>query len=395
MNICKPINISKTKLRKELFIQPLSQNNKDNKKYTNDLNKLFNDPNHYFSTKINGTEIVIGKKLSNIKYHNSIPLIQTKPMKKYLYSRYRSSQITNSKGNLNIIKSPNNKINSRQSQNLKPNQKYIDNNSLKEIYENFKHIQNTSSSISNKNLINPDNIIKKEITQIFNIQTKSLNKFLTENNKKNKIISKIIKKTKKPKKDILMNTLHLFRVKKEFINNIQEESNKILQKPIFSWNTSLRNTRNSNKQYFVNIGLKNPEWYLFKNSNDDLMNNETIRNPSFDRNVYKNKSLRTFFHNEYLKKNFPKSYSYFQNLNSQNYDNNNINDFSDSIYPSEFNSLYIKGENLLSFELENSKLLKGKKILNSSDFSPDQTKDFIFKDSIDSPSFKNSFSFKK
>ena len=200
MNICKQINISKTKLRKELFIQPLSQNNKNNKKYTNDLNKLFNDPNHYFSTKINGTEIVIGKKLSNIKYHNSIPLIQTKPMKKYLYSRYRSSQITNSKGNLNIIKSPNNKINSRQSQNLKPNQKYIDNNSLKEIYENFKHIQNTSSSISNKNLINPDNIIKKEITQIFNIQTKSLNKFLTENNQKNKIISKIIKKTKKPKK---------------------------------------------------------------------------------------------------------------------------------------------------------------------------------------------------
>ena len=382
MNLGKPINNIKTKLRKEFFIQPLSQDNKDNKQYTNEINKLFNDPNHYFSTRLNGKEIVIGKKLSNIKYHNNIPLIQTKPTKKYFFSKKRSSQIANLKGNINIPKSSIIKINSRQSQNLKPNQKYIDNNGLKEIYDNFKHIQNTSSSISKKNLINPDNIIKKEITQIFNIQTKSLHKFLTENNHKNKIISKIIKKTKKPKKDILMNTSHLFRVKKEFINHIQDESNKILQKPIFSWNTSLRNTRNSNKQYFVNIGLKNPEWYLFKNSNDDLMNNETI-------------SLRTFFHNEYLKKNFPKSYSYFQNLNSQNYDNNNINDFSDSIYPSEFNSLYIKGENLLSFELGNSKLLKGKKILNSSDFSPDQTKDFIFKDSMDSPRFKSSFSYRK
>jgi hypothetical protein len=394
MNLGKPINNIKTKLRKEFFIQPLSQDNKDNKKYTNEINKLFNDPNHYFSTRLNGKEIVIGKKLSNIKYHNNIPLIQTKPTKKYFFSKKRSSQIANLKGNINIPKSSIIKINSRQSQNLKPNQKYIDNNGLKEIYDNFKHIQNTSSSISKKNLINPDNIIKKEITQIFNIQTKSLHKFLTENNHKNKIISKIIKKTKKPKKDILMNTLHLFRVKKEFINHIQEESNKILQKPIFSWNTSLRNTRNSNKQYFVNIGLKNPEWFLFKNSNDDLMNNETIRNPSFDRNVYKNKSLRTFFHNEYLKKNFPKSYSYFENLNSQNSDNN-TNEFSDSIYPSEFNSLHIKGKNLLSFELGNSKLLKGKKILNSSDFSPDQTKDFIFKDSMDSPSFKSSFSYRK
>ena len=394
MNLGKPINNIKTKLRKEFFIQPLSQDNKDNKQYTNEINKLFNDPNHYFSTRLNGKEIVIGKKLSNIKYHNNIPLIQTKPTKKYFFSKKRSSQIANLKGNINIPKSSIIKINSRQSQNLKPNQKYIDNNGLKEIYDNFKHIQNTSSSISKKNLINPDNIIKKEITQIFNIQTKSLNKFLTENNQKNKIISKIIKKTKKPKKDILMNTSHLFRVKKEFINHIQDESNKISQKPIFCWNTSLRNTNNSNKQYFVNIGLKNPEWFLFKNSNDDLMNNETIRNPSFDRNVYKNKSLRTFFHNEYLKKNFPKSYSYFKNLNSQNSDNN-TNEFSDSIYPSEFNSLHIKGKNLLSFELGNSKLLKGKKILNSSDFSPDQTKDFIFKDSMDSPSFKSSFSYRK
>ena len=394
MNLGKPINNIKTKLRKEFFIQPLSQDNKDNKKYTNEINKLFNDPNHYFSTRLNGKEIVIGKKLSNIKYHNNIPLIQTKPTKKYFFSKKRSSQIANLKGNINIPKSSIIKINSRQSQNLKPNQKYIDNNGLKEIYDNFKHIQNTSSLISKKNLINPDNIIKKEITQIFNIQTKSLHKFLTENNHKNKIISKIIKKTKKPKKDILMNTSHLFRVKKEFINHIQDESNKISQKPIFCWNTSLRNTNNSNKQYFVNIGLKNPEWFLFKNSNDDLMNNETIRNPSFDRNVYKNKSLRTFFHNEYLKKNFPKSYSYFENLNSQNSDNN-TNEFSDSIYPSEFNSLHIKGKNLLSFELGNSKLLKGKKILNSSDFSPDQTKDFIFKDSMDSPSFKSSFSYRK
>ncbi len=394
MNLGKPINNIKTKLRKEFFIQPLSKDNKDNKQYTNEINKLFNDPNHYFSTRLNGKEIVIGKKLSNIKYHNNIPLIQTKPTKKYFFSKKRSSQIANLKGNINIPKSSIIKINSRQSQNLKPNQKYIDNNGLKEIYDNFKHIQNTSSSISKKNLINPDNIIKKEITQIFNIQTKSLHKFLTENNHKNKIISKIIKKTKKPKKDILMNTSHLFRVKKEFINHIQDESNKISQKPIFCWNTSLRNTNNSNKQYFVNIGLKNPEWFLFKNSNDDLMNNETIRNPSFDRNVYKNKSLRTFFHNEYLKKNFPKSYSYFENLNSQNSDNN-TNEFSDSIYPSEFNSLHIKGKNLLSFELGNSKLLKGKKILNSSDFSPDQTKDFIFKDSMDSPSFKSSFSYRK
>ena len=95
MNLGKPINNIKTKLRKEFFIQPLSQDNEDNKKYTNELNKLFNDPNHYFSTKVNGKEIVIGKKLSNIKYHNNIPLIQTKPTKKYFFSKKK--KFSNSK----------------------------------------------------------------------------------------------------------------------------------------------------------------------------------------------------------------------------------------------------------------------------------------------------------
>ena len=81
------------------------------------------------------------------------------------------------------------------------------------------------------------------------------------------------------------------------------------------------------------------------------------------------------------------------NINNQT-NNNDYNDFSESYYPNDIHSLYVKGENLLSFEFENSKLLRGKKILNFTQNSPDDTKDFIFKEIVDSP-FKSSLGSKE
>jgi hypothetical protein len=394
-------NILKSKLKKELYIHPLSQDNKNSEKYKKQLNKLFNDPNHYFTTVFNGTQIIVGKKLSNITYHNSIPLIQTKSTKKNLISRNRSSQM-----GFIRLNSKSFRISSRQSQNnipnLKQNQKYIDNTSLKHLFENYKRIELKNKK--KKITINSQNLIQKEISQIFNLQKKTLNKLLSEDNNKNKIISKILKKTKRPKKDILMERVDSFRIKKEFLNQIQDENNKISQKPILSWNTSLRYSKGSDNNYFINVGIKNPKWCLFKNKNDDINNKEIIRHPSYNNEVYKNKSLRNFFHNEYLKKKFPKSYSYLHtisdnenntmnNINNQT-NNNDYNDYSESYYPNDIHSLYVKGENLLSFEFENSKLLRGKKILNFTQNSPDDTKDFIFKEIVDSP-FKSSLGSKE
>ena len=59
---------------------------------------------------------------------------------------------------------------------------------------------------------------------------------------------------------------------------------------------------------------------------------------------------------------------------------------------SDIQNLCIKGENLLSLELENSKLLKGEKILNTSHYNLDEKKNYLISGSIDSPMMKTTFS---
>ncbi len=46
-------------------LNKITVNNHQNKKIYDSLNSLFYDENKYFDTKINGNEVVIGKKIKN------------------------------------------------------------------------------------------------------------------------------------------------------------------------------------------------------------------------------------------------------------------------------------------------------------------------------------------
>ncbi len=52
--------------------------------YKDKTDKIFNDQNFFFTTKHNGKDIIIGRKLTIIKFHNNITLLQTKIQRKLI-----------------------------------------------------------------------------------------------------------------------------------------------------------------------------------------------------------------------------------------------------------------------------------------------------------------------
>ena len=389
----------KPKMKKELILHNISNDQENYEKYKDKTNILFNDPNYYFSTKHEGNKIIFGKKLSKIKFHNNIPLFKTKALKKSVILKNKISTIKTSTG-----MSISSKINNNSNNNLNSNQKYIGNEELKNIYDSFKRIQfkNLPLSNSTKNLLKDEDYgMKSKLSKNFDLQEKALKNYLSENKNKKNIMSKIMKITKKDKKDILMNISNAYRIKKEFINYIDEEDKIIHPNQYFGWLTSLRYSEKGDLKYYVNVGNKNENWQLFplKPFKND---SEIIRNPSFDKSIYNCKSLKSYFNNNYLKKKFPRSYSYFKSWNNENNNNNNKN-FSrnkkiDKILydnhenKTDFQNLCVNGENLLSFELENSKLLQGKKILNTFNENINDYDNFMISDSINFPIIKSSLS---
>ena len=389
----------KPKMKKELILHNISNDQENYEKYKDKTNILFNDPNYYFSTKHEGNKIIFGKKLSKIKFHNNIPLFKTKALKKSVMLKNKISTIKTSTG-----MSISSKINNNSNNNLNSNQKYIENEELKNIYDSFKRIQfkNLPLSNSTKNLLKDEDYeMKNKLSKNFDLQEKALKNYLSENKNKKNIMSKIMKITKKDKKDILMNISNTYRIKKEFINYIDEEDKILNPNQIFGWFTSLRYSENGDLKYYVNVGNKNENWQLFP-LKPFKKESEIIRNPSFDKSIYNCKSLKSYFNNNYLEQKFPRSYSYFKSWNNENYKNNKKNysrneKINKILYDShenktDFQNLCINGENLLSFEFENSKLLQGKKILNTCNDNINENNNFIISESINFPLIKSSFS---
>ena len=207
--------------------------------------------------------------------------------------------------------------------------------------------------------------------------------------------------TKKDKKDILMNISNTYRIKKEFINYIDEEDKILNPNQIFGWFTSLRYSENGDLKYYVNVGNKNENWQLFP-LKPFKKESEIIRNPSLDKSIYNCKSLKSYFNNNYLEKKFPRSYSYFKSWNNEDHKINKIkvrrNEKRNEILydnhenKTDFQNLCINGENLLSFEFENSKLLQGKKILNTCNDNINENNNFTISESITFPMIKSSSS---
>ncbi len=364
------LKLSKEK-KKELLIQPLSHNMKIYDKINKELDILYNNPKYYLSSSLNGNEIIIGKKFSNMNFRNKIPLLRRKTIKRNFIKKFSNRMNLASKSSSNF-KNINTLYQKKPS---KINQQYVDNDDLDRIYDNFRKIKNEKKINSNsekKNTILFHSISKREINKKIENQENALKCYVKEENNRNKLIKKILELTNKDEKNILMNSSDKYRIKQEIKTQLEEETNPNIQKSLYNWQTSLRFTNNYDDNYYINIGVKHPNWQIVRNKNK-TNEKELIRNPSFNIKTY-NK----------IEKNNNMTYSNStSNINHTLYKNlfEQTNLFSKINIRRNFAQLCIKGKDLLTFESNNSKLLKGRKILNLNPLKPDESKNYIIGES--------------
>ena len=341
---------------KQLILQKININEHKDKK--NHLERIFSDPNYYFSDKFNGHNIIIGKK-------NSKNILSRSNSRRKSFKKNHRFSIVSIKNDSKKKDMPKITMNL----NLNPNQIIIDHNELKEIYKRFKNIdqknsnettikRNNNKSKNKMNFVEHEytneindkkyKTIKTEIEHDLNFQEEVLLKKKREDLKIQNISKQLSMKLKRPISKLLMKNNEEYRTKKEIKDFLYKEIKNSNPEPNYKWTVSLRD----NDNHYLNEGsIRNPYWTLYINKKENE-ENEKIRNPDF---FYTTKS--TFYQrNQYLKGKIP--HKTFYTLNK---DLNNTN--------SQFSQICVKGKKLLDFEIENSKYLKGRKIiLNNNPF---------------------------
>ena len=329
----------KHKFGKELIIQKIDL--EENKNIKETLQKVFSDPNYYFSDNLDGNKIIIGKKnppnnqitrnglarKSIIYYKNKGNLIKIAPDKKK---------------DLSFLKNKENNINEKR--------KYLDEDDLKEIYSKFEEkiensIKNRNKKYFNDELINDiDNKLYKTVRTEFGYKLKFQEDVLRAKKNEENIIQKIkynlLKKLKRPENELLMTQSENYRIKKEVQENVSKKIKKTFPKPLYKWVVSLRGDKDN---HYINDGTdENPLWNVYIHKKHTK---QKIRNSNLFRT-----NTEFFKNNDYIKTKLENKI--FNRLNKE------IDDIN-----SDFSNMVIKGKNLLDFEKENTKNLKGRKYI--------------------------------
>ena len=359
-------NEEKEKLKnrkKTLLIKKINVNKNENKQILRIINKSFNDVNSYLSSNVDGKNIIIGKKIIPLK-NQSFQIIKdslndkkhlSKNILFFLKSRntfYVSNNNNHDKNNLNKVINPynNKKFKSYTKMILTPiiKQYPISNSELNKIYEYFKQIK-IRNDLDNKrkynssrnspsnfhiNFSNKENLSERSLYNSLKLQEKILNLNKKYSKEKKKIEKRLFTKTQKKKEDLLLNQIDLYRPFKE----TQDKDNDNIFTGNLNWLMNLRvndnfiKDKNKNlKNAFINIGcLSRPNYKI----------------------VYKIDIIKEKIRSNFVNFNnslFSKNQRYIKNSLKEAYN--------------ELNDLAIEGKNLLKCEMENSNLIKGKKIL--------------------------------
>lgn len=339
----------------------------NNMKFKQAIDSIFRNPNTYFSNHFNDREIVVGKKTDILPITNclsgsfSVPNKQLSRQNNYqsLISQGKTARRTNSNKNLLLnTSSRSTKQNVSNSKELPSNQRFIDDIELKKMFEDFRSLQkknikmNKSSSVHNILIDNAKGSVKTNMEHILNSQEKSLTLYKKITQQSKRLIDKLSKKVNKNPRDLNINHIRNYRMKKEIKNDLQEEVN--IQNDIFNnfeWELNLRKDPNVRDKKFINYGgVKYPNWYPV------VMNpkkhKEIIRSPKEgDKgkiNLREQKEVDLILEDIYLK---------------ERVNNKTLQDYKLSPRASLLDDLHVTGKDLLLFEQENCKLIKGKKIL--------------------------------
>ena len=173
-------------------------------------------------------------------------------------------------------------------------------------------------------------------------QEQTLTKTNNNESKIKTLYNVLSKKSHKPKKNLLIKNIDVYRIKKELRNKIFFLNSKLEPEHNYNWIKDLREESLYNKKNNINYdSIRDPY-------------NKTMYNITPKKNILRKKNMK-----------------YYKNLFDET---NNINN--------NLEGLYVKGKNLLDIEYEQIKSLKNKKILNNYEkFLPNEdVEDIIFTD---------------
>ena len=362
-----------------LLAKKINLKSSKNNYYSTAVRNIFYDHNLYLENSYQGNKIIIGKNRKIFK--------ELKEPNKEIYDSYdffirqnkrRKTIINNNKidqkNNLSFIskksvrksKSFNDKIkeklkeiekilNTTQSSiSYRPKgelrQFYLSDNELKLIYNEVKEREKKNKNKNIEFILNKTG--ENNIRNLLYLQERILKKKKNKLKINQEILDKIMNKTFKEKKNILME-----KYSPSILINKKKIDKELTKFNIFN------NTH-------VNIDTKKWSYNLRKNKNEEEKNKNNFQKEI----IYYNKNLFTMENNginnnKYIRRNLFRKIikKKYEENKKENINKNNGNDFS------FLQNLYIQGKNLLNHEIKSAKELIGKKKrLIQYNFNPDE-----------------------
>ena len=254
-----------------------------NRKIKSEVSDFFHSPDKYFNAD---SHVSINKKISlkkifpleNMEHQNKVNNNNARISAKM--SR-NNSRLTSSLRER--FTSSNNLNNYKENQPIRKNFEIIDNEKLKNIFKSFKKSMNMQNE--NKNIPSTQNInnieylnnnnngnltIPRQLSFNLNIQNRRLRSKKCLDRQTKNISKYLSRKLHKNESDLLFNSVHLYRFKKEIMDNTDENDKKNNQKLtdqncLFKWVSSLRRPKNyqGKIESYINVSSEdNPLWSL-------------------------------------------------------------------------------------------------------------------------------------
>ena len=349
---------------KVYFIKKIDKDNFNIKEINQKLNNYFENPDGYFSEN---DSIFIGKRIPINDIRSTLSL----PKDRQINNIRSLKKINSMKSNLtrstnNTYRKGINFKNLSDTDSLKNYKEIIDNKKLKMLFENFEK-NNLKLKRNNNNFFNSNqetfNNLPFKLKMKLDDQTHYL-KIKSDLEKKNNKFSKILsKKIKKEPKDLLMNRIDIFRLKRQIYNDIENNLPIDEKYGKHKWTISLRRPENfkGERDAYVNLGSdKKPLWSIVREKFPII--NELCIKPGYNLNY---KDYTEFKKNQFLPSSSFKNIKTVENLEQLKIDGKDL-------YNIEYNrEMSVKGKKIYyKGFFDNGNIIMNKDI---EDYYPDKT----------------------
>ena len=255
-----------------LLVRKFNSQNISKNLIKSEISDFFNSPDRFFDIN---SPICLNKK---IKLNKIIPIDNTTPKDRTLKESIKSTK-NNSKFSSSLREKNQtfNNIN-KENQSVNKNFELIDNEKLKSIFKSY-HSKNSSNlkkevnKSSKEKIFDPlknysKNTIPKQIYLNLSIQNRRLRNKNHLDRQSRSISRYLSRKLHKNQSDLLFNGVHLYRYKKEILDEDEDKDNpkKITEQScLFKWVSSLRRPNNffGKRESYINVSSENnPLWSI-------------------------------------------------------------------------------------------------------------------------------------